>query len=196
VYSPGIEKALRVAVEAHTGQYRKGTESCPYAVHPVHVALMLARLGMDEDVVQAGILHDVVEDCPEWTVARISAEFSPRVARIVGELTEDKSRPWEERKRHGIEALAHMSADAAAVKAVDKLHNLESLRVSLSEAQDPDRVWARFTGGRAATMRMAAELVTAIEKRVSPALGRSLRKSYDALRELVEAQTAQGAASK
>jgi myo-inositol-1(or 4)-monophosphatase len=190
VYSPAIEKALRVAVEAHGGQDRKGTESCPYSVHPVHVALMLARLGMDDEVIQAALLHDVLEDCEGWSVERMTAEFGARVTKIVTELTEDKSRSWDERKRHGIEHMAHVSADAAAVKAVDQLHNLESLRDSLNVAADPDRVWSRFTGGRERTVRMWGELVTATEKRVSPALGRALRKSYEALRELVESQTA------
>jgi myo-inositol-1(or 4)-monophosphatase len=175
VYCPGIDHALRVAIEAHDGQFRKGAGRIPYAVHPLHVAMMLARWTMDEHVIQAGILHDVVEDCDGWTVDRVRAEFGDAVADIVAQLTEDKSRTWAERKRHAVEHVAHMSAEAAAVKAVDKLHNLESLIADLARADDHERVWQSFKGHREGTLRYADELVTALERRVEPELAAALR---------------------
>jgi hypothetical protein len=47
--------------------------------HCVHVALVLARLGYDDAVIAAGILHDVVEDCEGWTLERIEREFGAEV---------------------------------------------------------------------------------------------------------------------
>ena len=78
------------ALAAHEGQTRKGS-STPYIVHPLHVATMLARAGADEETIQAGVLHDVVEDCEGWTLERLEDEFGPRVREIVAHLTEDKS---------------------------------------------------------------------------------------------------------
>jgi (p)ppGpp synthase/HD superfamily hydrolase len=60
-YSERIDAALRFAAVAHHGQVRKGT-AVPYVMHPFHVGLILDRHGFGEDVVVAGILHDVLED--------------------------------------------------------------------------------------------------------------------------------------
>jgi (p)ppGpp synthase/HD superfamily hydrolase len=180
MYSNGIERALATAIAAHDGQTRKG-KGHPYVVHPIHVAMILTRLGVEERVVQAGLLHDVVEDCDGWTIERVEREFGPRVASIVDEVSEDKSKTWEERKREGIAHARSMSSEAATVKAVDKLHNLASLREALASAQDPDEIWARFNGGRERTLAVATELVGALAERVQPALSRALREVLDGL---------------
>lgn len=60
-YSEKIDAALRLAAAAHYQDMRKGTE-IPYAMHPFHVALILDRHGFGEEVVIAGLLHDVLED--------------------------------------------------------------------------------------------------------------------------------------
>ena len=55
-----LEKAYLKAEELHQGQKRKSGE--PYIIHPKGVALILADLGMDDETVAAGLLHDVIED--------------------------------------------------------------------------------------------------------------------------------------
>ena len=52
---------MRFAARAHAGQLRKSSET-PYFEHVAAVALVLDRMGFPEDVVIAGLLHDVVED--------------------------------------------------------------------------------------------------------------------------------------
>ena len=89
-FSPDVERALRVACAAHAKQFRKDGRT-PYFLHPVHVALILARWGADAVTLQAGILHDVVEDCAEWTAERLREEFGASVADVVADVTEDKS---------------------------------------------------------------------------------------------------------
>jgi myo-inositol-1(or 4)-monophosphatase len=84
------------------------------------MALMIARFGMDVTVILAAVPHDVVEDCGEWSAQRVEREFGARVAGIACELTEDKSRSWRERKEAGVENISRMSAEAAAMKAVDQ----------------------------------------------------------------------------
>ena len=83
MFSDGIERALRAAFAAHEGQLRKGADDVPYATHPVHAALIVARLGGDDETIQAAILHDVVEDCEGWTLTRVEHEFGARVDRVI-----------------------------------------------------------------------------------------------------------------
>ena len=59
--SARLDEALRFAAAAHHEDVRKGTR-IPDVMHPFHVALILDRHGFSEDVVIAGLLHDVLED--------------------------------------------------------------------------------------------------------------------------------------
>ena len=184
MYSAGVERALRVALEAHTGQVRKGLEPVPYVVHPLHVSLMLSRFSVDEEVIVAALLHDVVEDCDGWTLARVEAEFGASVASVVGELTEDKTKSWAERKQAAIDHVPELSYAAATIKACDKLHNLESLLADLRRAEDPDAIWSRFKGGREGTVRMDQGLVEALAGRIDGRIAGALRGAVVKLVEL------------
>jgi len=184
MFCAGIERAIKAALAAHEGQTRKGDEETPYVTHPLHVALILARWGQASEVIQAGVLHDVVEDCDGWSVDRVRAEFGDDVAAIVDQLTEDKTRSWEERKRTGIEHVAHMTPAAAHVKAADKLHNLRSLVATLRDAPEREAVFARFNGGRDGTLRVARELVEALATRLAGEPAAALRAALAELERL------------
>jgi (p)ppGpp synthase/HD superfamily hydrolase len=180
MFTPAVERALCVSLEAHAGQCRKGSD-VPYAVHPLHVALIVARWGCDDETIQAALLHDVVEDCPQWGAERIRAEFGEDVLSVVLELTEDKGLSWEERKEHAIESIPGLSARACAVKAADKLHNLFTLAGALAGASDPALVWARFKGGRERTLAKDRRLVAALAGRLSPDPARELSRALAAV---------------
>jgi (p)ppGpp synthase/HD superfamily hydrolase len=182
VFDAGIERALRASEAAHRGQVRKASDA-PYVLHPIHVAIMLARLGLDPHLIQAALLHDVVEDCAHagWDVERVAREFGASVADIVADLSEDKSKTWEQRKLAGIEHVTHMSADARTVKAADKLHNLSTLAADLESTSDKSQVWARFKGGRDQTLQLSRALVEALAPRVDPRLGEALREALKAV---------------
>lgn len=175
VFDSKTEAAIRASLAAHAGQTRRSDGAVPYVSHPFHVALILARLGAESRVIQAALLHDVVEDCDEWTIERVEREFGPDVARTVAELTEDKSRTWPERKRAQIDHVAHSSPDAVAVKAADKLHNLRTLTEDLRNAADSNAVWEKFRGGRERTLAFARELVEVLAARCDPRLAAELR---------------------
>jgi len=177
-YSTQVERALLVCLEAHYGQFRKGQEGVHYSVHPIHMALILARTRVREELVQAALLHDVVEDCAEWTLERVREEFGEEVATIVDDLTEDKSKSWEERKSWAIEHVARMKDDCVVVKAADKLHNLESLAHQLDAAADTAEVWKRFKGGRERTLEMDRELVMTLQGRVPHSLATQLGDAF------------------
>ena len=75
-----IEKAYKVASEAHKNQFRKSGE--PYIIHPLNVAIILADLKLDKETIVAGILHDVVEDTV-MTEEDLRREFGDDVALLV-----------------------------------------------------------------------------------------------------------------
>lgn len=142
---PGNEpltKAFELARRRHRGQERKG--GLPYLTHPVAVARMLRRAGYSDDIVAAGLLHDVLEDtgCELEEMVRAVGE---RVTGIVIEVTErDQTLPWEERKENYLRVLSRASPEALAVACADKTHNLGDL-VSGYEARG-DSFAALFSG--------------------------------------------------
>lgn len=181
MFDSATERAVRAALEAHEGQARKSDARVPYIAHPFHVALMLARMGCAPRVLQAALLHDVVEDCEGWTVARVEREFGAEVARTVAEVTEDKSRTWEERKRAQVDHVRTLSPDALTVKAADKLHNLRMLAEDLRAVGDPSAFWSRFRGGRERTLAMSRELVDVLATRCDVRLAAELRTAMSDL---------------
>uniref|UniRef100_A0A8C7WWK7 HD domain containing 3 n=1 Tax=Oryzias sinensis TaxID=183150 RepID=A0A8C7WWK7_9TELE len=92
------------------------------------VARILSHEGgvTDVEVLQAALLHDTVEDT-DTTPTELEAKFGPVVARIVQEVTDDKSLPKRERKRAQVEHAAQCSRQAKLVKLADKLYNLRDL---------------------------------------------------------------------
>ena len=181
MYDADTERAIRAALDAHRGQVRKSGADTPYVSHPFHVALILARAGAPPRVLQAALLHDVVEDCERWTLARVEREFGAQVAGVVAELTEDKSLTWAERKLAQLDRVPRLSRDALFVKAADKLHNLRTLAEGLRSAGAPAEFWARFRGGPERTLGHARLLVAALAARCDPRLASALRT---ALREV------------
>jgi (p)ppGpp synthase/HD superfamily hydrolase len=165
LFSSGVEAAIRASLLAHEGQTRKG-DPIPYVSHPYHVALLLARSGADDETIQAGLLHDVVEDCEEWTSARVEEEFGLEVAAVVAEVTERKGESWETRKGEALAAVETMSLRALVVKAADKLHNMRSLGARLDAASSPEEAWSHFSRGPAQTIAHARELVAALRRRL------------------------------
>jgi (p)ppGpp synthase/HD superfamily hydrolase len=147
-YSERYDAALILAARAHSGQDRKGTD-IPYLMHPVHVSVILLRHGFSEDVVIAGLLHDVVEDS-EVPLERIESDFGASVAEMVAALTEKKvegsrKRPWEVRKREALAKLRQASQAAVAVKAADALHGACSMARDLRRSGPS--FWDSFSRG-------------------------------------------------
>jgi len=120
-----LTKAFDLARIRHRGQMRKG--GLPYITHPVAVARMLRSAGYSDDIVAAGLLHDVLEDtgCELEEMIRAVGE---RVTKIVTEVTDrDQTLAWEDRKESYLRVLSTVSPEALAVACADKTHNLGDL---------------------------------------------------------------------
>ncbi|QDV09390.1 GTP pyrophosphokinase [Planctomycetes bacterium Poly30] len=188
-FSDQVELALRISMEAHAGQTRKG-QLTPYVTHPIHVALLLARAGADDLTLQAALLHDVVEDCEGWTLEGVETLFGAEVARTVCDLTEDMRGSWESRKQAALDQVAEMEGRSLAVKTADKLHNMQTLLASLSAAPNPSSVWDHFSRGPGPTIGYARQLAEALMTRLREVgefepLGEELLEVVDRLERFV-----------
>jgi (p)ppGpp synthase/HD superfamily hydrolase len=146
LYSPFVERAMRLAATAHLAQRRKGTD-IPYLTHLASVALILSRGGFDDDeVLAAALLHDAVEDT-QLTADEIRDGFGDRVASLVVAVSETKrdedgvALPWRHRKQEHVARLRSEPVEARAITLADKIHNVGTLLDDLSE--DPT-AWSRF----------------------------------------------------
>lgn len=136
-----VDKAIQFATKAHEGQFRKGTNR-PYIVHPLEVGEIVATMTDDIEIISAAILHDTIEDCEGVTAERLAREFSPRVAELVDQESEDKSKTWYERKGTTIERLKTASMEVCMIGLGDKLSNMRGIDKDYQE--QGEEVWSRF----------------------------------------------------
>lgn len=136
-----IEKAIAFATQAHEGQFRKGTTR-PFIVHPLEVGQIVATMTDDAEIICAAFLHDTIEDCEEVTRETIACEFSERVADLVDQESEDKSKTWIERKGTTIERLKSAPWEVKIIALGDKLSNMRDIDRDYPECGD--KLWNRF----------------------------------------------------
>ncbi|XP_062405273.1 guanosine-3',5'-bis(diphosphate) 3'-pyrophosphohydrolase MESH1 [Sardina pilchardus] len=138
-------ETVNFAADKHRNQRRLDPEETPYINHPIGVARILSHEGGITDIValQAALLHDTVEDT-DTTIEELEAVFGPTVARIVQEVTDDKSLPKQERKRLQVEHAPHCSQQAKLVKLADKLYNLRDLNRCTPKGWSAERVQEYF----------------------------------------------------
>ena len=125
-----VKKAYELAAKVHEGQKRLSGE--PYIMHPLSVALILARLGMDDASIIAAMLHDTVEDT-DLTNDEIKKEFGDTVAELVDGVTKIGRVPLQTKEEQQAEnirkMLIAMSRDIRVIiiKLADRLHNMRTL---------------------------------------------------------------------
>jgi len=131
-----LRSAYEVASVVHAGPLDSGRVSL---AHPVAVATLLQDAGYPSHVVAAALLHDVVED-GGVPLDRIQARFGPRVARLVGRLTEDPAIRSFSRRKAALRTRAIDGGDeAAAIFAADKLATVQAL-LRRGEVPKPEKL--------------------------------------------------------
>ena len=135
------------------GQHERRYVGGPYIIHPLTVAMMVANFTMDPHVISAAALHDVIEDT-DATLAEIYDLFGERIADMVELLTElniaGENRAARKAKQRA--RIAEASADVQLIKAMDLLHNRDSIvkhdpnfaKVFLAEMADLVRIMTKL----------------------------------------------------
>ena len=142
-----VEEAIIYATVMHQGKRRK-FQNNTYILHPLEVAQILSTMTDDEEIISAGILHDVVEDT-DGTLEEIRNRFGERVAFLVSSETENKypgedpGTSWKRRKEESLRELKN-SPDIGVrmLWLADKLSNIRSLAGLYAE--HGEEVWETF----------------------------------------------------
>jgi (p)ppGpp synthase/HD superfamily hydrolase len=179
--APLLKLAFDWAAVWHQDQKRKyPNASVPYMSHIAGVAAILSRHGFAEHVVAAGALHDVLEDCGVGYDVLVE-KFGVVVADLVRHVSEeDKSLPWEDRKRRYLEHFSKEPWEGQAIGLADKIDNFQSMIVCAKVFGDP---WAMLKRGRDVQLERFRELLT--RARALPA--HALIEEYATTLALVEA---------
>lgn len=129
-----VRKAYRVANDAHKGQVRLSND--PYVSHLIAVAAILAQIGLDETIVAAGLLHDVLEDT-KVTREELQEEFGEEIASLVDGVTKIRSLytssatpSQKEKQAQNLRKMLVATAKDVRViliKLADRLHNMRTI---------------------------------------------------------------------
>ena len=126
-----IKEAYELANKAHSGQKRRSGE--PYIMHPVAVAEILFKLGMDNECIIGALLHDVVEDT-DYTLSYIGEHFGADVELLVDGVTKLGKIPLSTREEVQAENIRKMfmamnkDVRVIIIKLADRLHNMRTLQ--------------------------------------------------------------------
>ena len=100
--------------------------------HPLAVATIVARYGMDETTIIAALLHDAVEDTG-LTLADVEAEFGDDAAAIVDGVTKLDRIHFDSKEAQQAATLRKMLVAMAkdlrvlVIKLADRLHNMRTI---------------------------------------------------------------------
>jgi GTP pyrophosphokinase len=128
-----IEKAYSLAKSAHRGQKRMSGEA--YIAHPMAVAQILYSWQMDAVTIQAGLLHDVVEDT-SVQLNQLEHDFGEEVARIVDGVTKISQLRSQNKTASNTQSLENIRKLLVAtaqdirvilVKLADRMHNMRTI---------------------------------------------------------------------
>ncbi len=144
-----IVKAFRFAFTKHEGSKRKGL-STPYIVHPMEVATILMKNSVSEEIIVAGLLHDLIED-EGVSYDDIMEKFGKVVAELVKNVSEpeelkntqlDPKKTWKQRKNNTIEKIKKASFETKCLSCADKLANIRDMYYDHSILGE--ELWERF----------------------------------------------------
>ena len=125
-----VARAVEFAVRYHGDQTRP--TGAPYAEHLLEALEVLVRgAGVtDPGILQAAVLHDVVEDTP-CTIDDVRRAFGGRVAELVAWVTKPDPEEGADRraaKEAYLGRLRDAPDDAVLVKLADRASNVQTLR--------------------------------------------------------------------
>lgn len=131
--SPLTKEAGDFARDRHAGQ-RRDADGEPAVLHPLEVGDLLDDAGYEDELVAAGILHEVIEDT-DADRRELERRFGEQVAALVEALSDDPSIDDPRERRAALRAqVAAAGPAAAAVFAADKVSKARELRIKAARA--------------------------------------------------------------
>ena len=142
-----VSEAIVFSTKAHDGMRRRKSD-VPYIVHPMEVAAIVGTMTDNQEVIAAGMLHDVVEDAG-IAMEEIGEKFGQRVMELVASETENKreelppEETWRIRKEESLEKLSTTNdIEVLMLWISDKLSNIRAIyRDFLVEG---NAIWDKF----------------------------------------------------
>lgn len=117
-----IDKAKELAMDIHSGQYRKMSKE-PYYIHPFKVFQAAVQNNLSQTHKILALLHDTYEDSKnkKYVVDKIKSYFGERMLKLVLILSHDSGIDYN------LYLYKLMSADSVAgeIKLLDMIENLK-----------------------------------------------------------------------
>lgn len=133
-----LEEAIIYATVMHQGKVRK-LGNTPFILHPLEVAQILSTMTDNEEIITAGILHDIVDDT-DGTLEEIEKRYGIRVAELVSSVSEKTysdektADTWKQRKEESLHFLKNNEDTGVhMIWLADTLANIRSLAGAYSE---------------------------------------------------------------
>jgi (p)ppGpp synthase/HD superfamily hydrolase len=140
--------ALKFASARHAGQCRE-IDHAPFIVHPIEVGSLLHRDGQPDEVIAAGLLHDLLEKT-QTTGAELQRRFGASIAGLVESVSDDPSiHDYESRKRELRDRIAHAGSCAVAIFAADKISKVRELALLPASSLDESTTRSKLAHYRA-----------------------------------------------
>lgn len=114
----------RIIVE-EAFKYKTDKSGKPYLGHLIRVAERARNLSPLSGVYTVGLLHDLIEDCPEWSIEKLAIQFDDHIVKAVQVLTKKKDEPYTKY----INKIAENDI-ARTVKIADLEDNMDLTRLS------------------------------------------------------------------
>jgi len=183
--TPRIQKAIIKAAVLHYFQKRKGDGS-PYIIHPYSVTFILANYTDNEDVIISGLLHDVLEDVPNYSEIQFKKDFGNKIYKIVKEVSgeeedatfgrEEQKSTWRARKGKYLKRLKSASLEAMMVCAADKIHNITSLMEAYRK--EGNEVEKKFNASLDRKLWFYGEVLEVLRERLDNEIVKELKQVY------------------
>lgn len=138
-----LEDAIAIAANAHKGQFDKA--GAPYILHPLRIMLKMKS----EAAMIVAVLHDAVEDAPDWTFERLrEAGFTQEILDALECVTKREGEEYSEFVKR-----AASNPIAREVKIGDLEDNMNIQRIESISARDSEQIakyhkyWKILTSG-------------------------------------------------
>ena len=142
------QSAPEFASARHADQYRE-IDHAPFIAHPIEVGSLLHGDRQPEEVIAAGLLHDLLEKT-QTTGAELRRRFGASIARLVESVSDDSSIDDYEWRKHELRnRVAHAGSDTVAIFTADKISKVREPALLPTSSLDDTLTRAKLAHYRA-----------------------------------------------